>query len=96
MIWTIETHQSAKFKTLDCSHEISPNLYFDRLLLLKAYTISAIKSIEDLCLTTVKIDAKFEEKLICYFKNDKSFVNFELSTRNSQNFYFYWLLLHSV
>ena len=35
MIWTKESHQSAKFHTFDCSHEISPNLDFDRLLLLK-------------------------------------------------------------
>ena len=38
---------------------------------------------------TLKIDAEFEEKLNC-LKNDK---NFDLSTRNSQNFYFDWFLL---
>ena len=36
-------HHSAKFQTFDCSGEISPNLYFDRLLLLKVYKISAKK-----------------------------------------------------
>ena len=36
-------HQSAKFQTFNHSHEISPNLYFDRLLLLKTYKISAKK-----------------------------------------------------
>ena len=35
---------------------------------------------------TLKRDAKFEEKLICCFKNDKNLMNFDLSTRNSQNF----------
>ena len=30
---------------------------------------------------TLKIDAKFEEKLICCFKNDKNLVNFDLSTQ---------------
>ena len=45
---------------------------------------------------TLKSDAKFEEKLICYFKNDKNLVNFDLSTRNSQNFYFDWFLLSKV
>ena len=35
----------------------------------------------------LKIDAKFEEKLICFFKNDKNLVNFDLSTQSSQNFY---------
>ena len=34
---------------------------------------------------TLKIDAKFTEKLICYFKNDKNLENFGLSTRNSKS-----------
>ena len=42
-IWTKVTHQSAEFETLDSSYEISPNLYFDRFLLLKLYKISAKK-----------------------------------------------------
>ena len=29
---------------------------------------------------TLKTDAKFEEKLICYFKNYKNLVNFDLSS----------------
>ena len=45
---------------------------------------------------TQKIDAKFEEKMICCFKNGKNLANFDLSTQNSQNFYFYWLLLCKV
>ena len=40
MIFTKGVHQSAKFQTFDLSGEISPNLNFDRLLLLKAYKIS--------------------------------------------------------
>ena len=32
---------------------------------------------------TMKIDAKFEEKLICCFKNDKDLVKFDPSTRKS-------------
>ena len=43
MIWTKRAHQSAKFQTFDCSRQISPNFYFDRLLLLKVYKISARK-----------------------------------------------------
>ena len=35
---------------------------------------------------TLKIDAKFEEKLICCFKNDKNLVNFDPSTQKSQKF----------
>ena len=40
MIWTKGAHQTAKFQTFDCSRKIPPNLYFDRLFLLKVYKIS--------------------------------------------------------
>ena len=43
MIFTMGAHQSGKFQTFGNSDEISPNLYFDRLLLLKVYKISAKK-----------------------------------------------------
>ena len=32
---------------------------------------------------TLKIDAKFEEKMICCFKNGKNLVKFDPSTRKS-------------
>ena len=32
---------------------------------------------------TLKIDAKFEEKLTCFFKNDKNLGKFDPSTRKS-------------
>ena len=32
---------------------------------------------------TLKIDPKFEEKLICCVKNDKNLVKFDLSTQKS-------------
>ena len=32
---------------------------------------------------TLKIDAKFEEKWICCFRNDKNFVKFDPSTQKS-------------
>ena len=34
----------------------------------------------------LKIDAKFEEKPICSFKNDKNLVNFDPTTQKSQEF----------
>ena len=43
MTFTKGAHHSAKFQTFDCSDEISPNSYFDRLLLLKVYKVSAKK-----------------------------------------------------
>ena len=44
MIFTKGVHQSAKFRTFDCSGEIWPNLYVDRLLLLKVQKISTKKT----------------------------------------------------
>ena len=95
MVWTKGTRQSAKFQTFNCSCEISLNMFFDRLLLLK-YIKFQLKNIEELFLMTLKSDAKFEEKLICCFKNGKNLVNFDLTTWNSQNFHFYWFLLCKV
>ena len=76
MIWTKGAHQGAKFQTLDCSLEISPNLYFDRLFLLKVY--------KELCFMKLKSDAK--KPRFCCFKNDKNLVNFDPSTRKSPKF----------
>ena len=45
---------------------------------------------------TLKVDVQFEEKLICYFKNDQNLVNIDLSTENSQSFHFDWFLLCKV
>ena len=64
MIFTKGAHHSAQFQTFDCSGEISPNLYFDRLLLLKVYKVSAKNSMEELCLVIRMSGIKFEEKLI--------------------------------
>ena len=86
MIFTKGTHHSAKFQISDCSGEISPNLYFDRLLLLKVYKVSAKKSMEEICLMTPKSGAKFERKTYFLFKNDKNLVNFDPSTRKSKKF----------
>ena len=35
---------------------------------------------------TLKIDAKFEEKRICCFKNDKNMVNFDPNKQKSKKF----------
>ena len=68
MVFTKGAHESAKFQTFDCSGGISPNLYFDRLLLLKVYKIS-VKKVQRNYLMILQSDAKFEEKPICCFKN---------------------------
>ena len=38
--------------------------------LTKVYNVRAKKSTEELCLMTLKIDAKFKGKLTCAFKNE--------------------------
>ena len=86
MIFTKGAHHSEKLQTFKCSGEISPNLYFDRLLLLKVYKILALKNMEEICLMIPKGGAKFEEKLIFCFKNDKNLVNFDPSTKESKKF----------
>ena len=71
------TVQNFKFSTAHVKfHQIVTLI----LCLLKVYKISAEKSIAELCLMTVKSHVKFEKTLICRFKNDKNFENFELST----------------
>ena len=62
MILTKGAHQKAKFqKKNDCSGEISQNLYFDGLLLLKMYKTSTKKNTEEMCLMTLKTDTKFKK-----------------------------------
>ena len=45
----------------------------------------SLKFTEVLCVTKVKNNAKFEEKLTCQFKIDmRNFTNFDLSSQKSQ------------
>ena len=81
MIFAKGAHHSTKFLTFDCSVEKSLNLHSDRLLFLKVYQVSAIKSMAEICLMIPKSGAKFEEKLIFCFKNVKNLVNFVLSIK---------------
>ena len=81
MIFTKGAHHRAKCQPFDCSGEILPNLYFDRLPLLKVCKVPAKKSMEEICLMIPKGGAKFEEKLIFCFINYKKLVNFVLSTK---------------
>ena len=90
------THESPKFQTFNCSHEISPNLYFHTVLLLKVYRISAKKKYREAISPDTEKWCRIWRKLISCFKNDKNLVNFYLNTWNSQNFSFDWLLLCKV
>ena len=60
------------------------NLYFNGLLLNKVYNAWAKKSIGELCLMALNVDATFEGKLTCAFINDMgNLVNFNQSTFES-------------
>ena len=62
-------------------------LHFNELLLNKVYNVWAKKSIGELCLKALSIDATFEGKLTCAFKNDiRNLANFDPSTQKSQKF----------
>ena len=46
-----------------------------------------LKFSEELCVTTLKNDAKFEEELTFRFKIDmRNLINFDISTQKSQKF----------
>ena len=51
----------------------------------------SLKFTEELCVMTMKNDAKFEEKLTCRFKIDMvNLTNFDPRTRKSQKFALKW------
>ena len=79
-----EAHQRAKFQTFDCSHEISPNLYFDRLLLLKVCKIPANKVMRSYVSWHWRVTQNLKKNW------------YVRSTRNSHNLYFNWFLLRKV
>ena len=56
------------------------NLHFNGLLLKKVYNVLAKIGIGKLCLMALNIDATFDGKLTCAFKNDmKNLANFHQS-----------------
>ena len=83
VIWAKADHQSAKFQNFNCSCKILPNLYFDRLLLLQVY----------------KISAKNAQRSYVFWpwKNDmRNLANFHQSTEECQNWDFDGILLSKV
>ena len=57
----------------------------------------SLKFTGELCVMTMKNDAKFEEELTCQFKIDmRNLTNFDLSTQKSQSLHFNGLLLTIV
>ena len=73
------------------------NLHFNGLLLNKVYNVWAKKSIEELCLMALNIDATFDGRLTCAFKNYvRNLANFHQNTWKCQNKYFNGILLFKV
>ena len=86
-IWRILTRALGSLK----------NLHFNGMLLTKVCNVWAKRRTEELCLMALKIDAKFEGKLTCAFKNDmRNLANFHQSTWKSQNWDFDGILLSKV
>ena len=57
----------------------------------------SLKFTGELCVMTMKNDAKFEEELICQIKIDmRNLTNFDRSTRKSKNLHLNGLLLTKV
>ena len=74
----------------------SENLHFD-VTFVKGILCLIQKITEELCVITLKNDAKFEEELTCPLKNDiRKFANFNTSSENSGNLHFNGLLLPKV
>ena len=85
--------------SFNASGQKSGNLHFDGLLLFKTYNKDLDKkSTEELCLMTLKSDAKFEEKLTLSSKNNmRNLVSFNASTCKYENLHFDVLLfVHSI
>ena len=61
------------------------NWDFDEILFVQSRKDMTLKFIEELCVMTMKNNAKFEEKLTCHFKTDmRNLMNFHLSTQKSK------------
>ena len=85
--------------SFNVSGQKSGNLHFDGLLLFKTYNKDLDKkSTEELCLMTLKSDAKFEEKPTLSSKNNmRNLVSFNASTCKYENLHFDVLLfVHSI
>ena len=90
--WFQKWHE--EFVNFNASSGKSDNLHFDVLRLSKVYYVWAKKSTEELCVITLKNDAKFEEELTCALKKwREQFGAFWCST---QNFHVNGLLLTKV
>ena len=94
MIFIKGAHQRAEYQTFDCSGEISPNLYIDRLVLLKVCKMSAKKVQRSyIYLMTQKSETYFEEKPIV---SKMTLINSDRALKSLKNVPFYCSLSWKV
>ena len=96
MIFTKGAHQSAKFQTFGCSGEISPNLYFDRLLLLKVYKISAKKVQRSYVSWYWRVMQNLKKNLFVVSKTTRIWWILIRALKSLKNLHFDWPLLCKV
>ena len=96
MIFTKGAHRSAKFQTFDCSGEISPNLYFDRLLLLKVYKVSAKKVWRKYVSWYQRVVQNLKKNLFFVSKMTRIWWILIWALKSLKNLHFDWSLLCKV
>ena len=96
MIWAKGVNQSAKFLTLDCSCKILPNLYFDRLLLVKVYKISAKKVQRSYVSWPWILNQSLNKNWSAILKMTRIWWNLPRALESLKNLYFHLFLLCKV
>ena len=96
MIWTKGAHQSEKIQTFGCSHKISPNLYFERLLLLKVYKILAKKVQRSYASWPWRLMQNSKKNWSVVSKMTRIWWSGTRSLENLKNLYFHCFLLCKV
>ena len=96
MILTKGVHQSAKFQTFDCSREISPSSYHDRLLLLKVYNISAKKVQRSYVSWHRRAMQNLKKNRFVVSKMTRIWWNMIRALKSLQNLHFDWSLSRKV
>ena len=96
MIFTKVAHHSAKFQTFNCSGQISPNLYFDRLFLLKVYQISAKKVQRSYVSWTWRVMQNLMKSWLVVSKMTRIWWILTRALKSLTNLHFDWFLLCKV
>ena len=96
LIFTKGVHQSAKFQTFDCSCEISPNLYVDRLLLLKVHKVSAKKAKRIYVLWYWIVEQNLKENQLFVSKMVRIWWILIQALKSLKDLHFDWFLLCKV